>query len=525
MRAKLIGWSRSNPYKQIRRVQRFTPSMNAPFPMRGMLRPLRPYQKEAFDALRRSLATGHIRPMLQLPTGAGKTLLSAHIIKNALDKGKRVAFVVPALSLIDQTVAAFEAEGVHCVGVMQGYHERTDHTQPVQVCSIQTLARRRKPVVDFVIVDEAHVLHKSFLRWGAELAKTRIPVIGLSATPWTRGLGKHYDDLVIAATTLQLISDGYLSDFVAFAPSDPDLSDVSTVAGDFKQDELADAMDKVAITGDIVATWQKRGKNRPALAYCVNRRHAQHICERFIEAGVPAEYMDGETKRKDREETFDRFRSGETKVICNVGVLTTGIDLDVRCVIDAKPTKSKMLFVQTIGRGLRTAPGKDKLVILDHAGNHLRLGMVTDIGQDKLDDGSPRSDSERKASEKAQPLPCRCKACKAVMPREAKVCPACGEEVFVASTVRVATGELVELGARQSGKVAPADWEKKVFFCELMALRKPQYKSGWASAHFREKFGHWPPREWASLPTLSPSLNTRNWLKSRQIAFAKRRAS
>jgi hypothetical protein len=105
-----------------------------------------------------------------------------------------------------------------------------------------------------------------------------------------------------------------------------------------------------------------------------------------------------------------------------------------------------------------------------------------------------------------------------------RACPACGVEVFVVSTVRVAAGELVELGARQSGKSAPADWEKKVFFSE-MALKKPQYKSGWASAQFREKFGHWPPREWASLPTLSPSLNTRNWLKSRQIAFAKRRAS
>jgi hypothetical protein len=116
--------------------------------------------------------------------------------------------------------------------------------------------------------------------------------------------------------------------------------------------------------------------------------------------------------------------------------------------------------------------------------------MVTDIGQDKLDDGSARSDSERKAREKAQPLPCRCKACKAVMPREARACPACGVEVFVVSTVRVAAGELVELGARQSGKSAPADWEKKVFFSEPMALRKPQYKSGWASAQFREKFGH-----------------------------------
>jgi DNA repair protein RadD len=264
----------------------------------GVLRPLRPYQETALDALRLSLKSGHMRPMPQLPTGAGKTLLSAHIIKNALDKGKRVAFVVFALSLIDQTVAAFEAEGIHCVGVMQGYHERTDHTQPVQVCSIRTLARRHKPVVDLVIVDEDHVLHKSLLRWMAELAKARIPVIGLSATPWTRGLGRHYNDLIVAVTTRQLITDGYLSTFVAFAPSDPDPSDVSTVAGEFKQDELVDAMDKASITDDIVATWQTRGENRPTLAYCVNRRHAKHICERFIEAGVLAETWTGRPSGK-----------------------------------------------------------------------------------------------------------------------------------------------------------------------------------------------------------------------------------
>jgi DNA repair protein RadD len=93
--------------------------------------------------------------MLQAPTGFGKTLTAAWIIQMALDKGKRVAFVVPALSLIDQTIEAFEAEGIHCVGVMQGIHPRTDRDQPVQVCSVQTLARRRRPEVDVVIIDEA----------------------------------------------------------------------------------------------------------------------------------------------------------------------------------------------------------------------------------------------------------------------------------------------------------------------------------------------------------------------------------
>jgi DNA repair protein RadD len=180
----------------------------------------------------------------------------------------------------------------------------------------------------------------------------------MSATPWSRGLGKHYDDLVIAATTCELIDAGYLANFVAYAPSDPDLSAVSNRAGEFHPDELADAMDTPQITGDIIETWLKRGDNRPTLAFCVNRNHAKHVAERFEEAGVAVEYIDGETSREDRERTFSRFKSGETKVLASIGVLTTGFDADVRCIIDAQPTKSRILFVQKIGRGLRTRQGQ-----------------------------------------------------------------------------------------------------------------------------------------------------------------------
>ena len=102
--------------------------------------------------------------------------------------------------------------------------------------------------------------------------------------------------------------------------------------------------------------------------------------------------------------TFARFRAGATTVIVNVGVLTTGVDLDVRCIVDAKPTKSRILFVQTIGRGLRTAEGKDKLLILDHAGNHLRLGTVRDIGQNFLDAGEENA-AQRKQREQSEPRP------------------------------------------------------------------------------------------------------------------------
>ena len=507
--------------------------MNAPYFMPG-LRKLRPHQERAIAGLRQSLSSEHKRPMLQMPTGSGKTLTSAHIVSGALAKGKRVAFCVPRKTLIDQTVREFEREGISAIGVIQAAHLRTDSRQPIQVCSAQTLARRKRPDVDLVIVDEAHEMHNSVLSWIADCRA--VPFIGLSATPWQRGLGKHYDDLLIPTTTRELIDAGYLSDFVAFAPSDPDLSGVSTKRGDYAQDELADAMDTADITGDIVAEWLKRGENRPTIAFCVNRRHAQHVCERFVEAGVAAEYIDGETPQGDdgeepdpagqtRRDMFARFRSGVTKILVSIDVLTTGFDADVRCIVDAQPTKSRIRFVQKIGRGLRTAEGKDKLVILDHAGNHLRLGRVTDIHQTHLDDGKKRDGSAKK--ERAEPLPKLCPECKVVLSYTARECSACGAQIIAITEVREAEGELVELGSRKSGARSIPAVDKEAFYAELKWIqRRKGHKSGWCWHKYQERFkGERPPKWFETLTPREPSISTQNWMKSRAIAFAKRSAA
>jgi superfamily II DNA or RNA helicase len=497
--------------------------MSPLFDTQGSLRPLRPHQERALESLRASLASGHRRPMLQAPTGFGKTLTAAHIIQRALDKGNRVIFTVPALSLVDQTVAAFAAEGINSVGVMQGYHPATDAEQPVQVCSVQTLARRQKPAAAIVIIDEAHLAFKSVHEWMADPAWARVPFIGLSASPWTRGLGKHFDDLIIAATTSDLIRDKFLSPFVVFAPSEPDLSDVRTVAGDYHEGQLAEACNTPTLVGDVIATWQTRGEDRPTLVYGVNRAHAEHLQQRFVEVGVAAEYMDAFTERADRERAFGRFRSGETRIICNVGVLTVGMDLDVRCIVDARPTKSEMRYVQTIGRGLRTAEGKDKLIVLDHSGNALRLGLVTDIHHEELDDGEPRRAGDR--GERSEPLPVLCDECKAVLRPSARVCDQCGAVRAVKTDVRHIDGELIEFGSLRSGMVEPTIAEKAIFHAELRGFAAgKEYREGWVAHKFKERFGAWPNDfRIKSGPPRSPSLQTRNWIKSRQIAFARRR--
>jgi DNA repair protein RadD len=496
------------------------------FAPRAALRPLRPHQETALSALRHSLMTDHRRVLLQLPTGAGKTVVAANIIRRALAKGKRVAFVVPALSLIDQTVAALEEEGIDCVGVIQGIHPRTDNEQPVQVCSVQTLARRKRPEVDLVIIDEAHEMHKEIFRWMADCPD--IVFIGLSATPWSRSLGKYYDDLIIAATTKGLIEQGYLSRFTVFAPLQPDLSDVGTVAGDFHEGQLADAVDKPTIVGDVIETWLGRAKGLPTLCYGVNRAHAEHLHQRFLEVGIGSAYIDCFTERLERERIFQRFRAGEIQVICNVATLSVGLDLPmVSCIVDARPTKSEIRFVQTIGRGLRTAPRKDRLIVLDHSGNALRLGLITDIHYDKLDAGEPRK-SRPSDKEMKKLLPRLCEDCSAVMPRTVKVCTECGKVREVRTEIEHVDGELIELGARPTKQnAARTIVEQEEFHGELRWIASVRgYAPGWAAHKFKERFGLWP-NDWQvrlAAPR-EPSLKTKNWLRSRQIAFAKARAS
>ena len=213
---------------------------------------LRDYQQRAIDALRASLASGKRRPMLQIPTGGGKTAIAGAVVQSALGKGRRVAFVVPYLGLIDQTVAAFERQGIGAVGVIQAFHPGTDGSQPVQVCSIQTLARRKLPEADLIIVDEAHRQYKFLTDWMRMPEWLTVPFIGLSATPWSRGLGKQFDDLIIGSTMAELIEQGHLCKFEVFAPAHPDLSNVRTVAGDYHEGDLSEAMSKPTLVADVV---------------------------------------------------------------------------------------------------------------------------------------------------------------------------------------------------------------------------------------------------------------------------------
>jgi DNA repair protein RadD len=487
------------------------------------------HQTEALAAIRQSVAQGVRRLVVQAPTGSGKTKMAADLIGGAQRKGNRLAFVVSHLALIDQTVEALYREGIKDLGVIQADHHMTDWSQPVQVCSIQTIrARKAYPEASAVIFDECHVLHEAHKTWLKDPEWANVPFIGLSATPWTRGLGKYFDSLLIAATTQDLIDKGLLSKFKVFATGHPDLSRVRVVAGDYHEGELAAAMQEGELTADIIKTWKERhGKDRTFL-FAVDRAHAKTLAERFKEAGVECGYQDAFTPPFERAELKRKFHNGEIKVIANIGTLTVGVDWDVRCIILARPTRSEMLFVQIIGRGLRTAPGKEECLILDHSDTTERLGFVTDIFHDHLDDGKPKRKTEA-SEEKPKPLPKPCPQCDSMQPRKNLTCQNCGHKFQIISGFIERDGELVEIDlkspAKPSAKAATFTMEQKLTFYRMLIgyAEERGYKSGWAANQYKQKFSVWP-RGFGDPAPLEPDLAMRSWIKSRMIAWAKGKA-
>jgi superfamily II DNA or RNA helicase len=453
-------------------------------------RPLRGYQASAIDAIRESIREGHKRIVLQLPTGGGKTKIAASIVQSALDKGRKPLFSCPAVSLIDQTVRAFHREGITDVGVMQASHPATNPFAAVQVASIHTLVRRAIPNVDFCIVDEVHESREDFdaildsEAWAAKV------VIGLSATPWKKGMGLRWKKLIVGSTIREMIEEGWLCPFVAYVPEHQlDRDRVKVVQGEFQESSAAAEMSQTTIVGDAVKEWKEKWGLGKTFMFCVNRKHAQAQMDAFNEAKVPCGYIDAYTPLPERSRIFRKLRQGEIAAIASVGCLVRGVDEDVRCILDLAPTRSESRHVQKIGRGLRTAEGKDKLVIIDSAGNSLSLGLVTDIYHDTLDTRKPGDRGEAYKDEYKPAKPRKCEKCRTLIPPGARVCPVCKERVALNHGVKVVDGRLVEIG---SGPKVDIKERQEWYSGLLWIARKGNMKDGWAAYRYKSKFGVWP---------------------------------
>ena len=491
------------------------------FPSEATLLPLRGRQPQAIEGIKQAIREGHKRIMLQLPTGGGKTVLSSHLITGALAKGNRVMFCVPRLSLIDQTVERFVQNGIRDIGVIQGQHRLTNPYACVQVASIQTLVRREIPDVTFIILDEAHIQRKEInALLQSEEWKDKI-VIGLSATPWSKGLGLIWTRLIIGATTRDMIEEGWLSPLRGFSVPDefmPDTSKIHTnFDGDYVEGEAEKEMSKDVIVGNVVDTWLKHRDlgNHPGdrtFMFCVNRTHAQKMQQAFEKKGIPCGYIDGTMDADEREEVFKRYRAREIKIISSIDTIGIGVDEDVRCIVYTRLTRSEMKWVQDIGRGLRLADGKLSVLLLDHAGTCEELGDPTYIHHDRLDTRSPKEKGAAYQEDVPPPKPRKCPKCSYLISAGALVCPECGTLLAKKSkTPREVQGELVEIGKKP--KKANMD-DKQKFYSELLGYAMQYGKSEkWVLANYRQKFGVWP-RSMQEIP-LRPSTKFRTEMRDK----------
>ena len=503
-----------------------------------MTRELRPHQERAIEMLRDAIRSGSRRPMIQAPTGFGKTRLAAELVNGARSKGRRAAFVVPALGLIDQTIEAFVSDGADLreIGVIQSDHPMQDWSKPIQICSIATVGRRAIPECDLAIFDEAHIQFKAAKDWlSHEDWRSKI-IIGLSATPWSKGLGKFYDRLLVAATTKDLIRDGYLSDFKVFASGKPDLSGVKIVAGDYHEGQLSAAMQKKQLVADVVGTWLEKGPGNKTLVFAVDLPHARAIKEQFDQAGIDAGFVSAKTERDERVRIGRKFNAGQIPVVVNVGTLTTGIDWDVRCISLARPTQSEILFTQIIGRGLRTAEGKEYCTILDHSDTHTRLGFVTDIHYDEMDMGK-----EKKPKKKPEAKVRECPKCTAIKEPARDTCWNCGHKFKpLVRDVEVIAGRLEEMkdGRKGSGTKSGGpknhtalggEWvpNREIYGMLRWICEERAYKSAWAAIQYRDLVGVWP-NAYSDAPAAHPSGALIAWLdrqRRKKYAMSKKMAA
>lgn len=485
----------------------------------------RAYQTEAVQNLRSGLANGLKRQMLSSPTGSGKTEIGMILVRGAIAKGKRVAFLCNRINLVGQTSARFFRAGIDH-GVIQGANTSRTY-EKVIVASIQTVARRGMPEVDLLVIDEAHGVAGS-KDYRKVISEHKGPVIGLSATPFSKGLGKVYDDLggplfeqmVIAATIQELIDQGFLVDCDVYAPSQPDLSGVKITAGDYNEKELGEAVDKPLLIGDIVKNWLKYAAGTPTVCFATNIAHSRHIVDQFMAAGITAEHIDCYTKEDDRRDILARVASGKTLIISNVGILTEGWDFPAcRTMILARPTKSLIRYLQMAGRVLRPSEGKDRALILDHSGTVQSIGFPTDDFPMELDDGKPKqtTGSEKKLEEKK---PSKCPQCTYLKKNNGK-CPVCGFIPVKQNTTEHADGELVPLTKKEKAKKAKLDGlDKQHVYSELYRMAEERgYKSGWVANQYRSIFGVWP----RGLKDIGrpPSLVVQNMVRAAMIRFHK----
>ena len=397
---------------------------------------LRSYQKDLLGQTETALeAKPKSRVMMQLPTGGGKTHIAAAMMVERLRDGVKAVWLTHRRELASQTEAMLHEAGIPATSNIRWSPgiEAPSIANGVVILMAQTVSRRTARAnvwnvynsSDLMIIDEAH--HATAYGWARAINQWPGSALGLTATPWRlsqrEGFNHLFNELVCGPQIAALQADGWLCQARVVSPPEQDriLGGQLDMTGDYSESGIEQANeDRDIWTAGALQFWRQHGENRQTVVYAVSVRHARNLAGVFIDAGISAGVLLGDTPDAERGDLIERFKDGRLRVLVNVAVATEGFDLpDAACVVLTRPTMSLSLYLQMVGRGLRPKPDGGDCVILDMAGNSFQHGLPEEDREWSL---KPRG-----ASPIGESPVVLCPQCDAVSPAASHYCRNCGE--------------------------------------------------------------------------------------------------
>jgi DNA repair protein RadD len=517
---------------------------------------LRDYQRLMIAEIAAELDAGHTRILAQAPTGAGKTHIIAAISMAALKAELRVLVLATRTRLVHQIherLRRFEVRHGVIAAPLPGLR---NYSARLQVASVDTLNQRALvreriplPAAELVIFDEAHLATADSRMRVLDSYPAALRV-GFTATPARksgRSLGSAFDSLIRGPSIAALTAAGMLVPTKIFNTPIVSTAELRSLSkseeGDFRPADLAKLLGRPKLVGDVVTNWLRIANGKRTLCFAVNKSHAADLLQSFLRQGVAAELLTDTDDEATREAMIARLEAGDTRVLVNCFLMSYGVDVpSVECIILARPTRSLVMYLQMVGRGLRASPGKDHCVLIDHGHvvetlglphRHHRWSLEPDLNVNVAAIIDQRRESETEATR-------TCGQCSTLWltSEQGKACPSCGwTPVPNARAIEVEAADLQEIADAEE-LLSIHDERVAYFFAEACCwymLRwpkrwkaKPKGGRWWAWEQTRVKFGiaggmRPPPEFWVMSPMM-PSHPTAGWLKHRMIRFARGKA-
>lgn len=498
---------------------------------------LRPYQTASIEALRQGIREGHRRQILSAPTGAGKSVCAAFLIQEALNKFSKTYFIVDRIALLDQASALFDFYEIPH-GVIQAGHWRWRPYERLHVCSAATLARRGLPEdLKLALVDECHIQSSTVTQFIQK--HPNLIVIGMSATPFTKGLGKTYSSVVSVTTTDALVKDGWLVPIHKFVAKTIDMTGAKVKStGEWEEADMESR--GLTIVGDVVGEWIKRtmayfGGPVKTLCFSATVAHGEELCRQWQSAGFNFQQISYRDKNDEtRRALINEFRKEKSEItgLVSCEALSRGFDVtDIKFGVFCRPyRKSLSGWIQQLGRIMRPHENKEFAVAHDHAGNMLRFREdVDDIFANGVHDLA--SEHDRQIRKEPTPRQKELLACSCGYMFSAGVmrCPACGKERLHVSMVETVDGEMVALSQAEAKKM-PSHLADRASVWRQLTFHALERKRGdvvtakkLALAVYKDIYKVWPKSEFNTDNVEPPHPMLIRTVQQKLIAHAKRR--